>query len=282
MQWIPKFVRPEVPCEYCRSKRLACYKYRGEVNCTACSTLFRECSLASHTNEFGALDQNYLVDTLHIVDEDVVKEQGTTTGIKPLKSKGRSSTSVRADDEPGSSKRNGIRFPRHAVKTLRDWVDAHADNPYPTEDEKAELERTTDLKPSQIANWLANARRRRKVAEKTRPKVCASPSLGPSTPAIDIPGIEADKPWDELNPFERWRHSPPQNEAANAMDIIHAMAEGKLLPADDMSEAMKLIHNLQSNRWTITPHLHRLWAGGRNVQATALACRTAEQLPRPR
>ena len=229
MQWIPKFIRPEKPCDYCRSRRLNCYKTRGEAKCTACSTLFRECSLETHD---AILDiPEFALDTLHVVDEDIVKEQGTMTGIKQLKSKGRganSSTSVRPDDEPGSSKRNGIRFPRHAVKTLRDWVDAHADNPYPTEEEKAELEKKTELKPSQIANWLANARRRRKVSDKARPRVCASPSLGPTTPAIDIPGIEAPKPWDELNPFERWRHSPPENEPADIQNIKDAMAQSKL------------------------------------------------------
>ena len=229
MQWIPKFIRPENPCDYCRTRRLNCYKTRGEAKCTACSTLFRECSLEEH----DAIPDipEFALDTLHVVDEDAVKERGTVTGIKKLISnKGRgpvATNSVRPDDEPGSSKRNGIRFPRHAVKTLRDWMDAHADNPYPTEDEKAELEKKTELKPSQIANWLANARRRRKVSDKARPRVCASPSLGPSTPAIDIPGIEAPKPWDELNPFERWRHSPPENEPANMLDIADAMAHSK-------------------------------------------------------
>lgn len=186
--------------------------------------------MESHPPELVSSDQNYFLDTLHVVDEDTVKDQGTSTGTRPLISKGRSSSaanSIRADDEPGSSWRNGIRFPRHAVKILRDWVDAHADDPYPSEAEKAELERKTDLKPNQVANWLANARRRRKAQSKSRPKVCASPSLGPCTPAIDIPGIEANKPWDELNPFERWRHSPPENEPASAMDIVHAMAESK-------------------------------------------------------
>lgn len=192
--------------------------------------MFRECSLETHDTNPDIPE--YALDTLHVVDEDAVKERGTTTGIKQLKSKGRmgsASTSGRPDDEPGSSKRNGIRFPRHAVKTLRDWVDAHSDNPYPTEEEKAELEKKTELRPSQIANWLANARRRRKVSDKARPKVCASPSLGPSTPAIDIPGIDAPKPWDELNPFERWRHSPPENEPASVFDIVDAMAHSKLV-----------------------------------------------------
>lgn len=157
-----------------------------------------------------------------------MKEQGTVVGIKPLRSKAGSYLPSRSlDDAPGSSKRNGIRFPRHAVKILRDWLDAHSENPYPSEDQKAELEKKTELKPAQIANWLANARRRRKVTEKSRPKLCSSPSLKPCTPAIAIPTV--DKPWDELNPFERWKNSPPENEPASITDIANAVANSKLL-----------------------------------------------------
>ena len=177
--WIPRFVRPEKPCDYCRSKRLDCYLQKGFASCTPCQSLFRECSL---TNSQTLESVNYFdkpvgvfLDTLHPVDEDTAREQGSLTGIRPLRSKdGRdsgTSTPVRSDDAPGSSKRNGIRFPRHAVKILRDWLDAHQDHPYPTEDEKNALEKATELTPNQIANWLANARRRRKVMEKARPKV---------------------------------------------------------------------------------------------------------------
>ncbi|KAK5126013.1 hypothetical protein LTR85_011368 [Meristemomyces frigidus] len=212
--FIPRFIRPEKPCDYCRSKRLNCYLRRGEAHCTPCLSLFRECSLTnSHTLEafnYAEGSSNFL-DTLHVVDEDACKDQGTLTGIKPLASKGRgsgTSTPVR-DDAPGSSKRNGIRFPRHAVKILRDWLDAHADRPYPSEEEKASLEERTELKPSQIANWLANARRRRKA------------------PA---------KPWDELNPLERWKHSPPEHDPASITDIANAVAHSDI-PRDQVSNS---------------------------------------------
>ena len=232
-QWIPQFVRPEKPCDYCRIRRLNCYITRGETACTPCNALFRECSL-TNTSTLTAANQgtNYLLDTLHAVDEDAIKEQGTAVGIKPLRSKAGSSLNVRLDDAPGSSKRNGIRFPRQAVKVLRDWLDAHSDNPYPTEEEKAELEKRTELKPSQIANWLANARRRRKVTEKARPKFSTSPSLKPATPAITIPC--PDQPWDELNPLERWKHSPPEHEPASITDIANAVANSDL-PDDQIS-----------------------------------------------
>ena len=233
-QWIPQFIRPAKPCDYCRSRRLNCYITRGETGCTPCNALFRECSLTkTRTLEGLNAATGHLLDTLHVVDEDAAKEQGTLTGIKPLKSKSAASGAslARLDDAPGSSKRNGIRFPRHAVKVLRDWLDAHSENPYPTEEEKADLVERTELKPSQIANWLANARRRRKVTDKAR-KPLLSPSLQPSTPAIAIP--QSEKPWDELDPFERWKHSPPENEPASMRDIVNAVVNGDL-PDDQVS-----------------------------------------------
>ncbi|EME46435.1 hypothetical protein DOTSEDRAFT_78718, partial [Dothistroma septosporum NZE10] len=230
--WIPRFVRPEKPCDYCRQRRLDCYMQRGEPSCNACINLFRECSFAKSgtlesMNWAGDNNRGTLLDTLHLIDEDACKEHGTFTGIKPLKSRGTGNYNFK-DDVPGSTKRNGIRFPRQAVKVLRDWLDAHVDNPYPTEEEKGELEKQTELKPNQIANWLANARRRRKATGRAKPKLHMSPSLRPSSAPMDVPRLPK-KPWDELNPLERWKHSPPENEPATITDIANAVANSEYL-----------------------------------------------------
>lgn len=238
--WIPRFVRPEKPCDYCRSKRLNCYLQRGEATCTPCHSLFRDCSL-SNSNTLESLNHvdkhtGTFLDTLHPVDEHTQQRNGARIGIMPLLSKcGRSgyATPHIQDDAPGSSKRNGIRFPRQAIKVLRDWLDNHLDHPYPTEAEKMELERQTELTSIQIANWLANARRRKKATDRAKPKLCASPSLRPTTPALSIPGV-VEKPWEELNPFERWQHSPPENEPASITDIANAVASSDL-PSEQCS-----------------------------------------------
>ncbi|PTB61573.1 hypothetical protein BBK36DRAFT_1131390, partial [Trichoderma citrinoviride] len=39
-------------------------------------------------------------------------------------------------------------------------LNAHLHHPYPTEDEKQQLMRTTGLQMNQISNWFINARRR--------------------------------------------------------------------------------------------------------------------------
>lgn len=84
------------------------------------------------------------------------------------------------------------RFPRAAVKILKDWLNEHAENPYPTEDEKQTLASQTGLTVSQISNWMANTRRRQKL----RPRRAVSPSLRPVTEPIGIP---AGKTWDLLS-----------------------------------------------------------------------------------
>jgi len=155
------------------------------------------------------------------------------TGIKVLRSgtrnnsAGTANTSGDVAEIPGSSKRNGMRFPKKAVTVLRNWLDLHAENPYPSEAEKADLERVTELSSRQLADWLANARRRRKASGKNRPQVFASPSLQPTTASIPIPAA-AERSWNELNPFERWKNSPPENEPASMKDIATAVANSDL------------------------------------------------------
>lgn len=223
--WIPRFVQPVEPCEYCRDKRLNCYMSFGKVTCSTCDTLFRPCSFAhvnSSDREVGhAVKNSGFVDTLHHVQEDVCQEQGSQTGLKSLRSKA-------ALD---GSKKTAARFSRAAVKVLRDWLDVHHEYPYPTDDEKTELERETGLKSVQISTWLANARRRSKLGQKKNSR-SSSPSLGRSTNAINIPAGGSVTPWGDLNPFERWKHSPPENEPAPMTAIADAVASSDFLNDD--------------------------------------------------
>ena len=48
-----------------------------------------------------------------------------------------------------------------ASSILLEWVTAHIDNPYPTSQEKAELEQKTGLDQMQVNNWLINYRKRK-------------------------------------------------------------------------------------------------------------------------
>lgn len=52
------------------------------------------------------------------------------------------------------------KLPPAATKILKEWIWAHAEKPYPTEDEKKLLVAKTGLTLVQINNWFSNARRR--------------------------------------------------------------------------------------------------------------------------
>ncbi|KAI8071528.1 homeobox KN domain-containing protein [Gongronella butleri] len=56
-------------------------------------------------------------------------------------------------------KRRG-NLPKQVTATLKQWLLAHIDHPYPSEIEKAALQQETQLTMSQISNWFINARRR--------------------------------------------------------------------------------------------------------------------------
>jgi hypothetical protein len=97
-------------------------------------------------------------------------------------------------------KKSNSRFSKTAIKVLRNWLDEHQANPYPTEEEKELLGRTTGLRLAQINTWLANARRRGKAGVKNKATMdglsqSTTTSL-PPTAAIGIPGareIEINK-----------------------------------------------------------------------------------------
>lgn len=193
--WIPRFVQPDEPCDYCRSRHLQCYLSYGKLTCTACDTLFRSCSFAkvdSHSHSPGSVPSDMgVLDTLHPVTEDVTQEQGALTSTRALKTKSN------VDD-----KKSNPRFSRAAVKVLKDWIESHQDNPYPSEDEKAELGRLTGLRYGQINTWLANARRRGK-AGRGRPKGTTSPTTRRSSP-VGIPSTNIEvMNWENMNPLER-------------------------------------------------------------------------------
>jgi hypothetical protein len=126
-------------------------------------------------------------------------------------------------------KKSNSRFSKAAIKVLRNWLDEHQANPYPTEEEKELLGRTSGLRLAQINTWLANARRRGKAGVKNKATMdglsqSTTTSLPPSA-AIGIPGareIEINR-WSDMNPLERWKHSPPQNEPAPFNAIADAL-----------------------------------------------------------
>ncbi|KAI5458722.1 hypothetical protein BGZ63DRAFT_391940 [Mariannaea sp. PMI_226] len=119
----------------------------------------------------------------------------------------------------------GTRFSKEAVSILRQWLFSHEADPYPSEEEKNMLQSQTGLSKTQIANWLANARRRGMMQQPAR-SVQKESSSSSSKP-IEIPRRPGTpNPLDKrhLNPLERWFDSPPEDEPAAASAIARALA----------------------------------------------------------
>jgi Homeobox KN domain len=217
------------PCDFCRQMGFDCFLIqRGVLNngCTCCVSLYRECSF-KHAKAPG----KYL-HTLHTVGEDDVTYNGGLTGRRAMKSVG-----SKFDNLESRGRKSGARFSRDAIRILKNWLSEHHQHPYPTEAEKDSLKDCTGLKRSQIANWLANARRRGKVQPSGRssspvpgsvdiPQRSSSSSSSSSASATSSSTLE----YALLTPFERWKQSPPEHEAASTSAIIRAMANTTLPP----------------------------------------------------
>ncbi|EKJ75361.1 hypothetical protein FPSE_04442 [Fusarium pseudograminearum CS3096] len=122
----------------------------------------------------------------------------------------------------------GHRFTLEALRSLKEWLSAHTDNPYPTEEEKTILEHQTGLSRTQITNWLANARRRRTITDgRASGNTQVPEGYTPTRSGTPIP--RRGQPLRDLNPLQRWENSPPENEPATASDIARAMESGELI-----------------------------------------------------
>lgn len=219
--WLPTYRKSAQPCDYCRSMSLECFIYNvdgtKQLGCSPCNALFRPCSFVN-PEKMPAMKQRTALDTLDVVSENDTRCFGGLTGRKQMRSLGHVGpiTDELKGEQSTKNAAAAARFPRSAVKILKDWMLAHIDHPYPTDEDKEMLKQQTGLSIGQISNWMANTRRR----QKARPKRCASPSLRPSTKVINIP---AGKTWENMGPLERWKHSPPENEPAPLNAIAHAV-----------------------------------------------------------
>ena len=223
----PNVFRPANPCDYCRTRQLSCrIVCVNERACSSCVALSRVCSfldsvLEPHA-EISPEFETWAAQTGFQAEvpfpcETVVPHTGATYA-PPDDSE---SPDAAAQKKSGKC---GARFSRESVRILKTWLAAHAQHPYPSEQEKEELRELTGLKGSQVSNWLANARRRGKARALTRG---SSPRLGEARsgpvdiPTSSRPAVSQDT---DMTPLERWKHSPPEHEAASVTAIADAVA----------------------------------------------------------
>jgi hypothetical protein len=243
-KWVPCFSRPTHACAYCKARHLECwFTYEGQEDCSACKALFRPCSFTAEQHP------DVMMETLHTVFEDVLQSDGAMTGSKALRSFDRTPMDhPNSMDDDRSSRRSSTRFSREVVIVLKKWMDQHKDHPYPAEEQKEELAQLTGLTVGQISNWYANHRRRtRQRARGVSPSLRSPTESYSSSEGIPIPSskrglVFEGKTWEIMNPMDRWRASPPENEPANVLDIVQAVAvTGVSTPRSSLSR--KNSHN---------------------------------------
>ncbi|KAH7083782.1 hypothetical protein FB567DRAFT_91762 [Paraphoma chrysanthemicola] len=138
------------------------------------------------------------------------------------------STAVSSPLTPGTPlarPKLGSRFSREVIRTLKTWLAAHQNHPYPKEDDMIALQQRTGLNHAQLTNWFANARRRGK-AQAPRPSLPqAHDSSASPIDIIQRPGTPAVQQDSRIkNPLQRWVDSPPEHEPADVGAIARAMA----------------------------------------------------------
>ncbi|KAJ6003378.1 hypothetical protein N7451_005925 [Penicillium sp. IBT 35674x] len=207
-QWLDGAYRPPVPCSYCRRHRLQCLILRttsanpNPVSaCSSCVALFRECSLAKGEKRLPSGFETFapVLGHLHGLPEH------TEDGEPVL-------PSVESIEERKESKQ----FVRKGARVLREWFYQNQERPYPTEDQKIQFSRETGFSEKRITTWFANARRRQKQ------KIQSSNLAANTRTRAGSPLIKSTL--SSLTPMERWKASPPEDEAVPESVIQDAIA----------------------------------------------------------
>ena len=241
------------PCDACEASGFACKrleegKYKGY--CTTCVALKNNCSfgldpsVASATEPFPSTP--WPVTGQH---GSLIREDGSTlrTSSSPdLETLAAGPGSLQDNGhKPPVTPKIGARFSRESVRILKAWLSTHSTRPYPTDEERETLQHQTGLNKTQIANWLANARRRSKG--KFQPTRSTSPSVRGFSGAIEIPrrGTSSSE---HMNPLQRWQNSPPGNDQALVPpNVKYRLLSTENEPASVTAIASAIFSNSQSS-----------------------------------
>ncbi|MCJ1384577.1 hypothetical protein MMC17_007694 [Xylographa soralifera] len=119
--------------------------------------------------------------------------------------------------DTSSNAEKSSRLSQESVAILRNWLLAHQHQPCPSNEQQEHLRRRTGLSKKQLKNWFNNTRRRTKLQRSQFTSQGAKPSSQTQIVRPPTPAVQA------MNPFERWRHSPPENEAVSTRAVAKAI-----------------------------------------------------------
>ncbi|KAJ5657250.1 uncharacterized protein N7484_000899 [Penicillium longicatenatum] len=211
-QWLDGAYRPPVSCRYCRKYRLQCLILRttsanpNPVSaCSSCVALFRECSLAKGEKRLPSGFETFAPVLGHL--HGLPEHPDDSAPVLP---------SVENIEEQRESKQ----FVRKGARVLREWFYQNQERPYPTEEQKIQFSRETGFSEKRVATWFANARRRQKQKMQSS-NLAANTRTRAGSPLITNTLIS-------LTPMERWKASPPEDEAVPESVIQDAIASTSL------------------------------------------------------
>lgn len=228
-----------VVCDGCQAGGFNCKKvddglYQG--HCTSCVALQIQCSLVQAISQHASRPEQASPPSRRLTGDhsnpffDEIQAEDLRSSSSPDLVNVINGAEAEGDDtqKGPAAPKIGARFSRESVRILKNWLSSHSNRPYPNDDEREQLQRQTGLNKTQIANWLANARRRSKG--KFRPTRSTSPSLRGWSAAIDIPQRRGtagqDGPAEYLSPLQRWQNSPPGKECICSQFLAILTASG--------------------------------------------------------
>lgn len=133
---------------------------------------------------------NWWTSDTFMIDRDAAPTHTPTTTFRDLFPQPQLSNNPSLPPETSQttpSTKSGTRLNRDSVRILKKWLADHGSHPYADDTDKRILQDQTGLSKTQIANWLANARRRGKMASSSSSKAASKPidvPARPPTPAV--------------------------------------------------------------------------------------------------
>lgn len=198
--------RPPTPCSHCRRRRLQCLILQTTeanpnptLSCSSCVALFRECSLSGRAKRDPSQFETPMpvIGHLHGVKEQESLAEWADEELIPSQPMAR---------VPSLSALAGKRANTRSVRktrALKNWFSTHIDYPYPSEEDKIALSKESGLSKNQVVNWFLNARRRHRHHAHLQ---------NLNTNRVFVHGSPMPQ-HANMSPMERWRNSPPEEEA---------------------------------------------------------------------
>ncbi|CAG9986670.1 unnamed protein product [Clonostachys byssicola] len=139
------------------------------------------------------------------------------------------------------------RFSTASIRVLNRWLSSHINRPYPTVGDVEIMQRQSGLNKKQILTWFANARRRKKLWTPVSPSKIRLPS--DAAPRENSHARPPTPIAQQMDPFERWRNSPPEHEPASVPAIARALlgASKDLEASPDSTLEDGLSHSISSS-----------------------------------